>query len=276
MLVALFAVACASARSGPKARSENPPTPGASSVTVPEQSEPAAGDRKRVSSIETGEAEASDSGGPEAAVGAEPPDHGRPGEKQMLLESAVLDRCVGKGTSLFVSTSVHLLLLCKDDSVVRAYPVSIGAEGTPKRVSGDRKTPVGTYRLGMPRPSSKFHITVPIDYPTPEQRRKGYTGGAIGLHGPRAKRSPGSRPKRGIERARPGKEKKDPLSNRNWTDGCLIVDSNREIEEIADWVTREKPEHIHIEGRAERGRPKASDSDTDGTTATGSARSSDK
>jgi hypothetical protein len=276
MFVALFTVACVSSRSGPKARSEIPRRPGASSVTVSEQGEPAAPDQKLVSSTETGEAEASDSGGPEATVDAEPPDHGRPGEKKMLLESSVLDRCVGKGTSLFVSTSVHLLLLCKDDSVVRVYPVSIGAEGTPKRVSGDRKTPLGTYRLGRPRPSSKFHMTVPIGYPTPEQRRKGYTGGAIGLHGPRAKRSPGSLPKGGIERARPGKEKEDPLSNRNWTDGCLIVDSNREIEEIADWVGREKPGYIHIEGQAERGRPEAADSDRDGTTDTGSAEGSDK
>jgi murein L,D-transpeptidase YafK len=50
----------------------------------------------------------------------------------------------------------------------------------PKRQAGDWKTPEGTYRIsGAPR-RSRFHLFVPIDYPTRTDVEAGLRAGVIG------------------------------------------------------------------------------------------------
>ncbi len=49
---------------------------------------------------------------------------------------------------------------------------------------GDRRTPLGTYTLGAPRPSARWGTFIPVGYPTDEQRRRGFTGSDVGIHGP--------------------------------------------------------------------------------------------
>ena len=89
---------------------------------------------------------------------------------------------------------------------------------------GDKKTPLGEYRLSPPRPSvSGVRTFIHVGYPTRNQRNKGYTGGAIGIHGP----------------TRDGR-----LRN---TLGCISVKTNDEIDEIAQWVDDHRVRRISIE-----------------------------
>ncbi len=128
--------------------------------------------------------------------------------------------CRDRGTLVVVDTGRRTLTLCAGSEPVASHPVALGWEGTGKRRRGDGKTPLGRYSLGVPRPSRKYGTFIPVDYPTPEQRRQGYTGSAIGLHGPpRSSRDAG-------------------LANvaDDWTLGCVAVADDATIKAIAAWV----------------------------------------
>ena len=92
-----------------------------------------------------------------------------------------------------------------------------------KRKKGDKKTPLGKYYLSPPRPSvSGVRTFIHVGYPTLRQRSKGFTGGAIGIHGPR----------------RDGRLRS--------TLGCISVKTNDDIDEIASWVDAHDVEKIWI------------------------------
>jgi murein L,D-transpeptidase YafK len=86
------------------------------------------------------------------------------------------------------------------------------------------------YLLGRPRKSSKFWIFIPVGYPTPEQRRKGYTGQDVGVHGPhRLLRWLG------------------PLTNSvSSTAGCIGLGTDEQIEAVAAWVRDRRIDRIEI------------------------------
>ena len=110
-------------------------------------------------------------------------------------------------------------------------PVALGSGGLDKRWEGDGKVPLGAYPLGAPRTSKAFHRFIPVGYPTPSQRRQGFSGGAIGIHGP--------------SRAHNG-----PLSTgMDWTLGCIAVGTDDEIDRVARWVKESKARRIIIEER---------------------------
>ncbi len=127
-----------------------------------------------------------------------------------------------------VDKSDRLLLLVRDGEVLRAYPVSLGfAPEGDKRREGDGRTPEGTFRIDRLNPESRFHLSLGLDYPQPEDVRRAARegaspGGDIFIHGQPA----------GIEgRAR--------LAG-DWTAGCIAV-TNANMEEIwrvADLGTR--------------------------------------
>ena len=94
-------------------------------------------------------------------------------------------------TAIVVDTTAHRLYLCAGGAAERSFPVALGVNGVEKRRTGDNRTPLGIYALGTPRASGSFHRFVPVAYPTPAQARAGFTGSAIGIHGP--PRHPGGR-----------------------------------------------------------------------------------
>ncbi|MBB3189376.1 L,D-transpeptidase family protein [Halomonas cerina] len=129
--------------------------------------------------------------------------------------------------------------------IERFSPVSLGRGGAkPQRVSGDRTTPLGEFRVNRFNPESKFHIFVGLDYPTPTHarmalesglysqrdyddyfryyRRHGYPpqqtvlGGFIGIHGV------------GVG---------DPEIHErfHWTDGCVAV-TDPQVEKLSSLV----------------------------------------
>jgi len=134
-----------------------------------------------------------------------------------------------------VDTAAGRLHLCDAGRSVEAYPVSLGSGGTGKRKQGDEKTPLGTYRLGKPRGSKKYGRFIPVGYPTKAQRKKGYTGSAIGIHGPpRAALWVG---RLGLGRA---------LTLFDVTKGCIAVGTDEEIGAIERWVRRLKVRVVHL------------------------------
>src|SRR6187455_15135 len=84
-----------------------------------------------------------------------------------------------------VRTAEHKLYLCdRGRAVASRFDVRLARNGIGKTRTGDKKVPLGTYPLGQPRASKKYGTFVPIGFPLPEQRRRGYTGGDVGVHGP--------------------------------------------------------------------------------------------
>lgn len=68
-------------------------------------------------------------------------------------------RCVGGGTLTF--------------------PIALSRERGPKRVAGDERMPEGVYRIaGAPR-KSRFHVFIPIDYPSRADADRGLKDGLI-------------------------------------------------------------------------------------------------
>jgi murein L,D-transpeptidase YafK len=81
-------------------------------------------------------------------------------------------------TLLVLDTSAHTLTLFRGDAVIRKYDVSIGAEAPGKEIRGDRKTPLGRYRVHQGR-ASKFRRFLPISYPNAEDAKRGLAKGVI-------------------------------------------------------------------------------------------------
>jgi len=64
---------------------------------------------------------------------------------------------------------------------VLAMPVSFGRAGPePKRRAGDRATPEGYYRATAAARESRFHLFIPLDYPSPGDARRAFAEGRIG------------------------------------------------------------------------------------------------
>jgi len=137
-----------------------------------------------------------------------------------LCYGAKINPCIGHETSLLVDTKKHQMWLCQENKPVGEYKVAIGRGGLNKIREGDNKTPLGEYTVGIPRPSPRFGIFIPIGYPTQEQILKGYTGNDIGLHGPYNFL----------------KLLGDIATRSDWTRGCIAVGTYKAISEIARWV----------------------------------------
>jgi murein L,D-transpeptidase YafK len=136
--------------------------------------------------------------------------------------------CAGKGTALYVDATERMLWLCESGRAIEAMPVALGRGGLNKHAEGDAKVPLGEYRLGSPVPSKAYHLFIPVGYPTPSQSRRGFTGGAIGVHGP--------------PRAYGG-----PVSTTiDWTLGCIAVGTDDEIGRVAGWLRATKARRIII------------------------------
>ena len=128
--------------------------------------------------------------------------------------------CGAPDTRIVVDVAKHTLSLCDGDKRVDAFAVRLGRGGVGKTREGDGKTPIGTYSLGDPRASNRYGTFIPIGYPTEEQKKLGYTGSAVGVHGP----------------ARWVKWLGSLVNTFDSSDGCVGVARDAEIEKIATWV----------------------------------------
>jgi murein L,D-transpeptidase YafK len=128
--------------------------------------------------------------------------------------------CPASGTLIQVDAETRVLSLCRNGKPDARFRIAHGRGGINKQTEGDGKTPVGRYTLAPARPSARFHLFLPVAYPSPEQRSRGYTGSDIGIHGPHAAFSWLGHATVWI----------------NWTEGCIAVATRSEIQQIARWV----------------------------------------
>jgi L,D-peptidoglycan transpeptidase YkuD (ErfK/YbiS/YcfS/YnhG family) len=141
--------------------------------------------------------------------------------------------CRATETAVIVETAAHRLVLCAGGRPEASFEVALGSGGVDKRRVGDNKTPLGLYPLGAPRTSQDYHVFVPVAYPTPAQARRGYTGSAIGIHGP--------------PRQFAGALALLPLPLPDWTAGCIAVRTDAEIDRIAAWLRAHATPRVRVE-----------------------------
>jgi hypothetical protein len=128
--------------------------------------------------------------------------------------------CPPTGTLVQVDTGARVLCLCRQGRVEGRFRTALGRGGVSKRTEGDEKTPLGRYSLAPAISSSRFHLFIPVGYPTADQRARGYSGGAIGIHGPH------------LAFLWLG----HATTWANWTQGCIAVGTRGQVEQIAGWV----------------------------------------
>jgi murein L,D-transpeptidase YafK len=130
---------------------------------------------------------------------------------------------------LVVDKTDHQMQVFEGDKVVMTYQVVFGNNDMgDKMMSGDRKTPEGTFHINHMRNHNKWDKFMLLDYPTKEsyekfneRKRQGLIpanakiGGDIGIHGtwPNDDAS--------VDR------------KRNWTLGCISM-KNEDVEELYD------------------------------------------
>ncbi len=129
-----------------------------------------------------------------------------------------------------VQSKKRIIYICEKGTTGKEYKISLGRNGIGKKDDGDKKTPLGLYELGSPRKSNRFGIFIPVQYPNSEQLSAGYAGKDVGIHGPfRLFSWLGS------------------LNTiLNWTQGCIAVGKNDQIEFIANWVKSHSQSKILI------------------------------
>jgi murein L,D-transpeptidase YafK len=128
--------------------------------------------------------------------------------------------CEEHGIYMDVDTASHRLHLCEDHEATRSFDVRLGWGGVGKTTEGDQRTPLGEYPLGAARASMKYGTFVPIGYPTAEQKAKGFTGSAVGVHGPDRKYA-----------------WLGAFTNTlDTTDGCVGLATDEEMSEISAWL----------------------------------------
>lgn len=136
--------------------------------------------------------------------------------------------CAAGETAVVVRTSDHALWLCDGGAAVRRFQVALGSGGIGKRRVGDGKTPLGVYSLAAPRPSRWFGTFILIGYPTPAQARLGWTGSAVGIHGP----------------------PRGPLGPQavrfDWTAGCVAVATDDDIAAVARWIVARRVRIVRV------------------------------
>jgi L,D-peptidoglycan transpeptidase YkuD (ErfK/YbiS/YcfS/YnhG family) len=138
--------------------------------------------------------------------------------------------CDPSGDSVVVDTRRRVLTLCESGRAAGWWSARIGREGVDKRRQGDRRTPLGRYALGAPVVSAEYGIFVPMGYPTDEQRRAGYTGSAIGIHGPHRS-------------ARAGRALVNLFDT---TDGCVGLATDDAMSAVAAWLRMRPGTHVLI------------------------------
>jgi len=113
------------------------------------------------------------------------------------------------------------MVLYRHGEPIKRYHVSLGDNPIGhKQQQGDEKTPEGIYTIDFRNPKSSYHLSLHINYPNVEDKRKAkqrgvHPGGDIFIHG--LPNGMGAMAKLFL--------------NRDWTDGCIAV-NNQEIEEI--------------------------------------------
>lgn len=143
-----------------------------------------------------------------------------PAHRKMNREKNVAELDIDR---IVIEKRDRKMYLLHKGKAVREYAVDLGADPEgPKEKEGDRKTPEGIYKISGRNPNSRYYLSLRISYPNRKDRERAEKagvspGGDIMIHGlPNISTIFGFRTKL----------KKD------WTLGCIAVQTNEEMLEI--------------------------------------------
>jgi murein L,D-transpeptidase YafK len=126
------------------------------------------------------------------------------------------------------------LYLMDGDRIVRSYDISLGSNPKGHKLfSGDNRTPEGRYELDWRNANSRFHRSIHVSYPGPDDIARATQlgldpGRHIMIHGlPNGTNGNGA-----------------VYSGADWTDGCIAVNDNDEMDEIWSLVSDGTPIYI--------------------------------
>jgi len=120
---------------------------------------------------------------------------------------------------ILIEKSARQLTVFRDGKAVRSYQIALGFAPTGDKLQqGDGKTPEGTFAINRRNPKSSYHLSLGIDYPQTDDRKRAAAagidpGGEIFIHG------------------QPNGLGKLATIPYDWTAGCIAV-SDQEIEEL--------------------------------------------
>jgi murein L,D-transpeptidase YafK len=129
-----------------------------------------------------------------------------------------------------------------------AFPIALARERGPKRATGDQRMPEGEYRIAGAARKSRFHLFIPIDYPSPADAGLALKQGRITkdehaaiTRAHKARRMPPQDTALGGLIGIHGEGRRwkgDTLLN--WTEGCIAM-SDASIAELAKLVRAGTP-----------------------------------
>jgi len=122
-------------------------------------------------------------------------------------------------TQVVVNKGARQMLLLNGNTVLKAYRIGLGNEPLGhKQFEGDGKTPEGLYYIDRRNPDSRYHLSIGISYPNPQDSALAASlgrsaGSDIFIHG----QGPEGRALSQL--------------NPDWTAGCIAV-TDSEVEDI--------------------------------------------
>ena len=130
-----------------------------------------------------------------------------------------------------VEKSERKMFLEANGQILKSYDISLGDEPEGhKTQEGDERTPEGHYMLNWRNPQSSYYLTIHISYPNDQDKAQAASrgvspGGDIFIHGlPNGMGALGKM-----------------FTGRDWTDGCIAVNDNNQMQEIWDLVPNGTP-----------------------------------
>jgi len=149
---------------------------------------------------------------------------------------------------LLVETEPRMLKVMQGESEVAVFPrVAIGARGADTdKARGDKKTPLGEYRIGWVNENSKFHRFLGLTYPNIDNAKRAFRDGMIGEETVRsimrAEMEEGIPPQNtplggqiGIHGL--GSADRQIHDVFDWTSGCIAM-TNEEIDRLSKWIRK--------------------------------------
>jgi murein L,D-transpeptidase YafK len=149
---------------------------------------------------------------------------------------------------LLVETEPRMLKVMQGESELDVFPrVAIGLHGAgAEKARGDKKTPLGEYRIGWVNENSKFHRFLGLTYPNTDNAKRAFRDGMIGEETVRsimrAELEDGIPPQNtplggqiGIHGL--GAADREIHQAFDWTSGCIAM-TNEEIDRLAKWIKK--------------------------------------
>lgn len=165
----------------------------------------------------------------------------------LLWAWALLAGAQGKeGIWVLVDTKKQLLHVMQGDKVIETFDhISIGSRGvTNAKRRGDHKTPLGVFRIGWIKESSRYYRFFGLNYPTISHATRGWLRGWLDDRTYRAliranfesAVPPQNTPLGGYVGIH-GVGKADPSIHGvfNWTQGCIAL-TDAQIDRLSRWV----------------------------------------